>query len=298
MVGSSGGEYGVRGHLDAFKRETGERAWRSYMVPKPGEPGSETWPEDGEAWQRGGGQLLGDRHVRRRLNILYGGPAIPGRLRRKRAAGQQPLHRLRRRRRPGRRLAQALALPVDAPTTSGTTTQRWRHPVDMDGRKLPAHFDRTDTSSSWTARRRPRARYALRQPDDWGEVDAKGKVTPKLSPDKEGVGAFWPGPAGNKEWVHASTARTPSSCTGRSGRRVGHEASQGVQRGDAVLGRPASPRTPRTWPIVQRLRPPHRQGGLALEERHPDGRSLLATAGDWCSLASRPASSTRPRRDR
>src|SRR3954451_3589776 len=54
IVGSSGGEFGSRGHTDAFKLETGERVWRCYMVPKPGEPGSETWPDDGEAWQRGG----------------------------------------------------------------------------------------------------------------------------------------------------------------------------------------------------------------------------------------------------
>src|SRR3954467_7580324 len=46
IVGSSGGEFGTRGHLDAFNRETGERVWRTYMVPKPGEPGSETWPDD------------------------------------------------------------------------------------------------------------------------------------------------------------------------------------------------------------------------------------------------------------
>src|SRR5215207_4251576 len=38
IVGSSGGEFGVRGHADAFKRETGEHVWRCYMVPKPGEP--------------------------------------------------------------------------------------------------------------------------------------------------------------------------------------------------------------------------------------------------------------------
>ena len=36
IVGSSGGEFGVRGHADAFKLETGERVWRCYMVPKPG----------------------------------------------------------------------------------------------------------------------------------------------------------------------------------------------------------------------------------------------------------------------
>ena len=34
IVGSSGGEFGVRGHADAFKRETGERVWRCYMVPE------------------------------------------------------------------------------------------------------------------------------------------------------------------------------------------------------------------------------------------------------------------------
>ena len=39
IVGSSGGESGSR-PPDAFKLETGERVWRCYMVPKPGEPGS------------------------------------------------------------------------------------------------------------------------------------------------------------------------------------------------------------------------------------------------------------------
>ncbi|HEY0696077.1 MAG TPA: PQQ-binding-like beta-propeller repeat protein, partial [Kribbella sp.] len=32
IVGSSGGEFGVRGHLDAFDLETGEHAWRCYTV--------------------------------------------------------------------------------------------------------------------------------------------------------------------------------------------------------------------------------------------------------------------------
>jgi alcohol dehydrogenase (cytochrome c) len=39
---------------------------------------------------------------------------------------------------------------------------------------------------------------------DWGEVDEKGNVTPKVYPDKEGDPVhFWPGPAGAKEWTHA-----------------------------------------------------------------------------------------------
>ncbi|MER3438925.1 MAG: PQQ-dependent dehydrogenase, methanol/ethanol family, partial [Chloroflexota bacterium] len=55
IVGSSGGEFGNRGHLDAFDIDTGEHVWRTYTVPKPGEPGSETWPAEGEPWARGGG---------------------------------------------------------------------------------------------------------------------------------------------------------------------------------------------------------------------------------------------------
>ncbi|MEM9013050.1 MAG: PQQ-dependent dehydrogenase, methanol/ethanol family [Pseudomonadota bacterium] len=54
IVGISGGEYGIRGYLEGYNPDTGERLWRTYTVPAPGEPGSETWP-DGDAWQRGGG---------------------------------------------------------------------------------------------------------------------------------------------------------------------------------------------------------------------------------------------------
>ena len=71
IVGSSGGEFGVRGHADAFKLENGEHVWRCYMVPKPGEPGSETWPADGDAWQRGGGNCWITPTYDADLNRLY-----------------------------------------------------------------------------------------------------------------------------------------------------------------------------------------------------------------------------------
>lgn len=54
IVGISGGEYGIRGYIEGYDAQTGERLWRTYTVPEPGEPGSETWPE-GDAWKRGGG---------------------------------------------------------------------------------------------------------------------------------------------------------------------------------------------------------------------------------------------------
>ena len=52
VIGVSGGEYGVRGFIDAYDADTGARKWRFYTVPGPGEPGHETW--EGESWRVGG----------------------------------------------------------------------------------------------------------------------------------------------------------------------------------------------------------------------------------------------------
>ena len=53
IVGVGGGDLGIRGFLDAYDVETGERVWRFWVIPGPGEPGHETWA--GDSWQRGGG---------------------------------------------------------------------------------------------------------------------------------------------------------------------------------------------------------------------------------------------------
>ena len=52
LIGVSGGEYGVRGFIDAYDAATGEHRWRFYTVPGPGEPGHETW--QGDSWKTGG----------------------------------------------------------------------------------------------------------------------------------------------------------------------------------------------------------------------------------------------------
>jgi alcohol dehydrogenase (cytochrome c) len=56
MVGVSGGEFGVRGFVAAFDVETGKPVWKTYTVPAPSEPGSETWP-NGDQWKTGGGPV-------------------------------------------------------------------------------------------------------------------------------------------------------------------------------------------------------------------------------------------------
>ncbi len=55
IVGGSGGDRGARAHIDALNADTGQPLWRTYTVPAPGEPGSETWKGNTNAWQHGGG---------------------------------------------------------------------------------------------------------------------------------------------------------------------------------------------------------------------------------------------------
>src|SRR6478752_8106680 len=54
ICGIAGGEYGIRGFLDAYDAATGKRRWRFWTIPPPGERGSETWPAT-DAWKTGGG---------------------------------------------------------------------------------------------------------------------------------------------------------------------------------------------------------------------------------------------------
>ena len=164
IVGSSGGEFGVRGHLDAFDVDTGEHIWRCYTVPKPGEPGSETWPADGEAWARGGGELLAHRHLRPGDEPAVRGHRQPGaRLRRRGARGRQPLHR-QHRRGGRRRRRDPLALPVHPARRVGLRQHRGVHPVRV-GRAQAARALRQERL---LLRPRPhRRRRWSRSPRSW-----------------------------------------------------------------------------------------------------------------------------------
>lgn len=55
IFGLSGAEYGIRCFLVALDADTGKEVWRTYTIPEPGEPGSETWP--GDTWKTGGGSV-------------------------------------------------------------------------------------------------------------------------------------------------------------------------------------------------------------------------------------------------
>jgi alcohol dehydrogenase (cytochrome c) len=206
IVGSSGGEFGVRGHLDAFDVETGEHQWRCYMVPKPGEPGSETWPADGEAWARGGANCWLTGTFDAETNLLYVGtgnpaPDFDGEVRE------------------GDNLYTDSIVAVDV--DSGQIQWHYQctpHDVwdydsiaecilfESDGRKLLGHFDKNgyffvlDRTNGALVQITP---FVDRI--DWGAITRDGQVTAKRYPEKEGEPVhFYPGPAGAKEWTHAA----------------------------------------------------------------------------------------------
>jgi alcohol dehydrogenase (cytochrome c) len=57
LVGAAGGDRGVRDWIAALDGATGKLVWRKYVIPAPGEPGSETWKDKNNAWQVGGGAM-------------------------------------------------------------------------------------------------------------------------------------------------------------------------------------------------------------------------------------------------
>jgi PQQ-dependent dehydrogenase (methanol/ethanol family) len=53
ITGIGGGEFGVRGFIDAYDPATGKRVWRFWTIPGPGEFGNDTWA--GDSWKQGAG---------------------------------------------------------------------------------------------------------------------------------------------------------------------------------------------------------------------------------------------------
>jgi alcohol dehydrogenase (cytochrome c) len=77
MVSASGGEVGIRGFVAAFDVDTGKEQWRTYSVPAPGEPGSDTWPK-GDQWKNGGGPIWITGNYDRETNLSFWGTGNGG----------------------------------------------------------------------------------------------------------------------------------------------------------------------------------------------------------------------------
>ncbi len=73
ISGMSGGESTTRGFLDGWDPDTGDKLWRRYTIPAPGEPGAETWPVDSNAWMFGGGPTWRSGAYDPELDLVYWG---------------------------------------------------------------------------------------------------------------------------------------------------------------------------------------------------------------------------------
>ena len=73
ISGMAGGESTTRGFLDGWDPETGAKLWRRYTIPAPGEPGSDTWPKNSDAWKFGGGPTWRSGAYDPQLDLVYWG---------------------------------------------------------------------------------------------------------------------------------------------------------------------------------------------------------------------------------
>ena len=297
IVGSSGGEFGVRGHLDAFDIDSGEHQWRCYMVPKPGEPGSETWPADGEAWQRGGANCWLTSTFDPETNLLYVGtgnpaPDFDGEVRE------------------GDNLYTDSVVAVDV--DSGQI--RWHYqctPHDVwdydsiaecilfekDGRKLLGHFDKN--GYFFVLDRTNGERVSITpfvDRIDWGAITRDGQVTRQALPrEGGGAGPLLPG-SGRRQGMDPRGLQPEDRALLRPGpghRGNGDPAAPGVQGEHPVLGRGRSGghrghggvRSARSTATARR------SGAGATTSRC--ARRCWPRAATWCSPGRPPGSSSR-----
>ncbi len=79
LVANGAGDAGTRGWVAALDARTGKELWRWYVIPKPGDPGSETWKDTNNAWKTGGGGIwqTGSYDPTTRLTIWGTGNPVP-----------------------------------------------------------------------------------------------------------------------------------------------------------------------------------------------------------------------------
>ncbi|HKD29416.1 MAG TPA: PQQ-dependent dehydrogenase, methanol/ethanol family [Xanthobacteraceae bacterium] len=77
VTGISGAEFGIRGFIDGWDPETGKHLWRRYTIPARGEKGNDTWPQNNNAWEVGGGSAWITGSYDPELDLMYWGIGNP-----------------------------------------------------------------------------------------------------------------------------------------------------------------------------------------------------------------------------
>jgi alcohol dehydrogenase (cytochrome c) len=75
IVGTAGGDMGIRGIVAAFDAKTGKEVWRFHTIPGPGEPGNESW--SGNSWMTGGAGVWNAGAYDPETNLTFWGTGNP-----------------------------------------------------------------------------------------------------------------------------------------------------------------------------------------------------------------------------
>ena len=78
ITGFAGAEFAARGRVKAYSADDGSLLWTFYTVPGPGEFGFESWPQDSDAWETGGGTVWHTPAVDPELGMIYFSTGNPG----------------------------------------------------------------------------------------------------------------------------------------------------------------------------------------------------------------------------
>ncbi len=209
IVGMAGAEGGIRGFLDAYDAKTGDRLWRFWTVPGPGEPGAETWGPQG--WEHGGGSTWVTGSFDPELNLIYWGTGNPG----PDYNGDS---------RPGDNLYTCSMLALDADTGK----RRWHFQFtphdtrDWDATQVPVLLDSTvagrprkllllpSRNGFYYVLDRKTGEFVLAKPfvrQTWAnQMDEKGRpeMNPGQEPTPEGNDLIFPGVDGGNNWMSPS----------------------------------------------------------------------------------------------
>ncbi len=209
IAGIAGAEGGIRGFLDAYDAKTGERAWRFWTIPAPGEPGSETW--GGDSWKHGGASTWTTGSYDPELNLVYWGTGNPG----PDYNGDV---------RPGDNLYSCSLLALDLDTGK----LKWHFQFtphdtrDWDATQVPVLLDSVvggrqrklvvvpSRNGFYYVLDRQSGEFLLAKPfvkQTWAkEIDRKGRpvMNPGQEPTTEGNDSIWPGVDGAHNWMSPS----------------------------------------------------------------------------------------------
>jgi alcohol dehydrogenase (cytochrome c) len=71
ITGFAGADRGTRGRVKAYDADDGRLVWTFYVIPGPGEPGHETWPQHNDSWKYGGGAVWQTPAIDPELGLVY-----------------------------------------------------------------------------------------------------------------------------------------------------------------------------------------------------------------------------------